>query len=423
MHRLLFKAMAILAIALAFPVFSAGAQGQTPPSARDPWTLPRLLRDALASYPSIAGKLAERDAAAATLEGARWGRYPSVTLEASRGTPSSSTASGTFSTGVVRVDQPLWAGGRIDAHIDGSRSRLEAAGFALNEAQMDVALRVAAAYGEALRQLARLDLAQISYDEHKKLFDMIRRRTEQEVSPEVDARLAESRLNQASNELSLSRLGLRNALNQLSQLCGAAVERVSTAGMPHHALPTTLEEAVTRAIDSSPTLKRLSEEEAAAVSDIDIKRSLYQPQVLFRLERQAGGDIATESRGMVVLQMQPGAGLSAVSEVGAAVSRREAARLARATAERSLRERVTQDWNDWKSASERLETASQTSEISRQVAESYARQYIIGRKTWIDVLNSVRETAQAGLTQEDSRAQKLVAELRLLIQLGVNLIP
>lgn len=399
----------------------AAAQTTISQPAAPAWTLPRLLSEALASYPSIAGKRAERDAAAAGLEGAQWGRFPSVTLEASRGT--AAITAGASGTGVFRVDQPLWAGGRIDAHIDSAGSRLKAADFALNETQLDVSLRVAMAYGEALRQTARLQLAQTSHVEHQKLLDMIRRRAAQEVSPEVDARLAESRLNQAGNELELARLGLRNALNQLSQLSGAAVAQVAVSELPLHALPATVDAAVAKALDSSPTLKKLAQEEAATVSDIDVKRSLYQPQVLLRMERQTGGDIATENRGMVVFQMQPGAGLSALSEVGAAVSRREAARLAREAAERLLRERVTQDWNDWKSASDRLKMASQTNEISQQVAQSYARQYIIGRKTWIDVLNAVRETAQAGLTQEDARAQKQVAELKLLIQMGVNLIP
>ena len=91
----------------------------------------------------------------------------------------------------------------------------------------------------------------------------------------------------------------------------------------------------------------------------------------------------------------------------------KAARLAREAAERDVRERVTLDWNEWLAASLRLENAHQARAMSTEVFESYARQYTTGRKTWIDVLNAVREATQSELAADDARAQMLAASLRL----------
>ncbi len=108
-------------------------------------------------------------------------------------------------------------------------------------------------------------------------------------------------------------------------------------------------------------------------------------------------------------------GLSAASGVDAAIARREAAREA---AERDVRERVTLDWNEWVAVRLRLENASQSRAMSTEVFESYARQYVIGRKTWIDVLNAVREATQSEFALEDVQTQTLAVSLRLRAQTG-----
>jgi adhesin transport system outer membrane protein len=163
-------------------------------------------------------------------------------------------------------------------------------------------------------------------------------------------------------------------------------------------------------------LRRLTYEEDAASADITSKRSAYMPQLALRLERSRGQ--INDSRVMLVLLAQPGAGLSALSGVDAAVAKHEAVQMAREAAVRDTRERVTLDWNEWTAARLRLENASESGAMSTEVFESYARQYVIGRKTWSDVLNAVREATQSQFALEDARAQAIAASLRLSAQSG-----
>lgn len=391
-------------LALAAGILLAGSA-----HAQSVWTFAQVLQAAIAGHPSIMVRQSTQAAAQAEREGAEWQRYPTPSFEAS-----------TFDggNGFLRLEQPLWAGGRITGGIDAASRRFDAAGAAVAEARLDVSLRVIAAYTEALRQKARQQDAATGVREQEKLLTMIRRRVQQEVSSLTDQRLAESRLYLANNDWSLASQELNNALARLAQLTGQPVAEVSAQGLSEAGAPAGLEAALTQALAYSPLLQRLAHEEEAANADITVKRSAYLPQLALRLERvvnqqSVGLTEVNDNRAMLVLQAQPGAGLSAASGVDAAIARRDAARMAITGAEREVRERVTLDWNEWISAQARVGNADQSRLLSAEVFESYTRQYVTGRKTWIDVMNGVREAMQSALAADDARAQMLGASLRL----------
>lgn len=378
-----------------------------------PLTFDQTLQAALSSHPLVLSKRSSQAAAQAEREGAEWQRYPTPSVEAN-------TQTGGKNSSLLRVDQPLWTGGRITAGIEAAGSRHDAAGVAIDEVRQELALRVIASSSEALRQQARLGHAKASVGEHEKLLAMIRRRVQQEVSPLADQRLAESRLYSSNNELSLASQGLQNALAQLGQLTGQAVVEIEPwshgeAARPD-GLPENLASATEAALAHSPAIRRLNFEAQAANADIDAKRSAYMPQLSLRLE-SSHGDVS-DNRALLVLLAQPGAGLSAKSGVEAALARREAARLAAETARRDVRQQIALDWNEWQAARARADNAEQARATAAEVSESYARQYTAGRKTWLDVLNAVREATQAELSLVDANSQMRAAVLRLKAQTG-----
>lgn len=376
-----------------------------------PLTFDQAMQAALSSHPAVLGKLSSAAAAQAEQAGAEWQRYPTPSIEAAR------QDNGGTST-LLRVQQPLWTGGRITAGIEAAGRRFDAAGAAVVEARQDIGLKVIAAFTEAQRQQARQSAAVNGVNEHEKLFKLIDRRVGREVSPAVDRGLAQSRLLQAANDLSAATQARANALTQLTQLTGQTVSDVAGA-MGDIGAPENRETTLEQAIGHSPTLRRLAFEEAAAGEDIASKRSAYLPQLAVRLERSSGGvGGLSDTRAMLVLEAQPGAGLSALSGVDAAVARREAVRLSREAALRDLRERVAVDWNELVAARLRLDNARQARAMSAEVFDSYTRQYTTGRKTWIDVLNAVREATQAELAVADMAAQVAAAGLRLRLLTG-----
>ena len=374
-----------------------------------------LARQTLATHPSITAKRASLDAAKADLEGANWQRFPTPSIEAGAG-------SGEGGFGTFRVQQPLWTGGRITAGIEGADAHRKAAEVAIEEAQRDLIQRLVSAFAEAQRQQARQDIARKGVQEHEKLLSLIERRVAQQVSPPVDQTFAKARLLQASNELSVITQALATALNQLSQLSGQQVSRVVPMSTAITDLPEDKTAALDQAARHAPALARIGFEEEAAAADISSKKSGYMPQVSVRYER-ASNNASTSNTGnsdrmMLVLEAQPGAGLSAGAGVDSAIAKREAIRRSRDTALLEIQEKVVTDWNDLMASRQRLASTLQGRSVANEVFDSYARQFTTGKKTWIDVMNSVRESTQAELAVADAEGQVIAAALRLKLVTG-----
>lgn len=389
----------------------------TSAQAQQNWTIDQIMQSAMSSHPLILGKRSAQTAAISDREGAEWQRYPTASIEAN-------TQSG--GAGLLRIEQPIWTGGRITSGINAATGKLDAAGAAVEEARQQLSLKVIAATIEALRQQSRKLHNMAGVKEHEELLARIQRRVAKEVSAVADQNLASSRLYTAANDLSATNQALNNALTQLTQLAGQPVEAVSEQGLKDEGAPPSLDVAITKALAYSPTIRRLAREEEIALATIGSKRSAYMPQLALRLEsmRQPTNNgiqttsMMTYNRAMLVLSAQPGAGLSAKSGENSAIAQLESARMAREAAERDTRDSVTQDWNELVAARLRLENANQARTMAAEVSESYARQYAAGHKTWIDVVNAVRENTQAELAMDDARAQMLTASLRLREQTG-----
>ena len=370
-----------------------------------------LLQQALATHPAVEGRRAAMEAARADREGTEWQMYPSPSFTGQAGGTGLPGHSGLFA-----LEQPLWTGGRISAGIRAAGFREAAAEAAVIEAKQTTGLRVISAYTEVLRQRQRQGYARASVDEHDKLFALINRRVRQEVSPPADRDFAQSRLSQAATDLSLTIQGLQTSQATLSQLVGRAVFEVEDVRLDGRTIPATLDDAVSRALANSPVLQRLDQSALAANEDIASKRAVILPQLAFRLEKQVG--TLPDNRALLVLRAQPGAGLSAGSAIAAAQRRYQEARLAKDEAERGLREQVQTAFTEWRAAQVRLESTRLSTGMAVAVFDSYTRQYVTGRKTWIDVLNAVREVSQSQFTLADAEALFRASALRLWLLSG-----
>ena len=373
----------------------------------------QLLRSALTTHPSIVSRQATLQAANAAVEGANWQRFPTPVIEAG-----AATSQGGF--GTFRVQQPIWTGGRIAAGVEGAEAQRNAARTGIDEAGHDVAHRLITAFSDAQRHQSRQEIARNGVREHEKLVQLIERRVEQQVNPAVDLTFAKARLLQANHELSLANQALANALNQLSQLSGQPVTRIVPTTPGAKELPGDRAIALELATKHSPLLTRLGHDEEAAGADILSKKSNYLPQVSVRYEKVANpiANTGSSDRVMLVLEAQPGAGLSAGAGVDSAVAKREAIRRNRDAALLDLHEKVGNDWNDYQASRQRLDSASQGRLIAKDVFDSYGRQFSTGKKSWIDVMNAAREATQAEMLVADAEGQLVASLLRLKLATG-----
>lgn len=371
---------------------------------------------AASQHPSVKAKQAELQAAQGDLNTAKWSRYPTVSTEV--------TASGARPQGALLVQQPLWAGGKIDAQNRLAQAYVALADASLQEIRNSLMQQTGNQFYEVLRWRQRLEVAQKNENEHRKLLELIQRRVLSEISPMADQVLANARLQQAVSERIQFSRSLQTAELGLQQLVGE----------PHAALrpPRSLawqkqgeSAAIEASMASSSELLRLRIQQEVSQAQIDMAEAAVFPTLALAHRHALGATDSgnTPSRTYLSLQFSPGPGLSARSVVAAARSRLESSQQNAEVYERQLAQQVRTALADLEALAQQLEPTQLLVGATEDVVASYLRQYQIGKKNWLDVLNAVRESTQAIYSAVDVASSTHALQLRLMLltgQLGIQ---
>lgn len=374
-------------------------------------SLPDALAASASHHPLVKAKQAELQASLGDQETAKWSRYPTLSTEAS--------TTGARPQGALLVQQPLWAGGKIDAQIRMTEAMTGLAEAGLYEASNSLLQQTGQQFYEVLRWRQRLSVAQKNEEEHQKLKDLIDRRVLAQISPVADLVLANARLQQAISEKIQFNRSLQTALTALQQLVGTPAASLR----PPRQVPwKPLDEAqaVEMAKAASGELKRLRTQQQVSQAQIDIADAAFSPTLVLAHRRALG---ATEtgvdpSKTYLALQFSPGPGLSARSAAAAARLRMETALQNVVVYERQLEQQVATALADLTAANLQAEPVKALVGATEEVVDSYLRQYQIGRKNWLDVLNAVRENSQAAYSAVDVVNSQASLQLRLMLLTG-----
>lgn len=384
-------------------------------------TLSEALKRAVTDHPSLALKRHAAEALAQDLKASEWQRYPTLTVEGSSRLATTSDTTAASST-VVRLDQPLWSAGRISKDIEAAQRRFEASQLAIRETEQDLMLRTISAYCEVWRWTQRVSAARLNAQEHERLYQMIRRRADQEVSSEIDAALAQARWQQAQTEQTSFEASLTVARSALQQLIGhddfAADDFVLPESAPVSQPMAALQQA---ALDASPTLRRIGIEAQQAQAEASVKAAAPYPTVAARLEHaQVNGPNARPyDQASIVLLYQPGAGLSALNTSEAARRRLLAAQDAITVSEREVSDKLRAQLAEAQSLASQRGGLLAYARSMANVKASYLRQYTVGRKSWLEVLNAQRDLALSEYGAQDVLASLTAARLKLDILTGL----
>lgn len=375
--------------------------------------LSEALRMAGLRHPSVQAKLSEVQAANKDVDSARWGRYPSISVQG--------TSSNSQPQAALVIQQPIWEGGRINAQILLAQATVRQAEGALQETRQTLLQQTSAAFFEILRLRERLQLAQKSESEHQKLVELIDRRVKAEISPVADFVLARARKQQSTSDRIQIERSLQSALLTLDQLVGP---RSGDPQLPSMVTwePASEEQWVESAKAFSGELRRLRALVDVAHAQVQIANSTSWPG-LYLVNRQAlggSGYALTGARNQTYLSMNfsPGAGLSAAAAAEAAKARMQTADQGFALYERQLEQQVRNGLTEARSLELQRVTSKELIKATEEVVDSYLRQYQIGRKNWLDVLNALRESIQAANSAGEIEYGLHAVKLRLLLSSG-----
>ena len=375
--------------------------------------LTNLLELAMNRHPSILQARSQAQSAGFDLEAARWGRYPSLSSEV--------RSDSTYAQSIAKLEQPLWAGGRIEGRIDLGEANLRAAEASVRDAEVNALTQAGTAFFDWLRLDVRFKHSDQNVKEHQRLFDLISRRVKSEISPPADATLAQARLQQAISEKLQIQRQLETTFNTLVQWAGplngnpVAPRQVSYARLP------SAQTVVDQVLELSAQRLKLQSQIQSAQAQIQLAQAQGLPTVVAGYQYIVSGPLFTSpdrGRAYVGLQYQPGAGFSALSGVRSALAKKEASEQELQVLERNLEFQAKTLYSDIDVLQAQLAPAEELLEGTTDLVESYLRQYQIGRKNWLDVLNALREKTQAQYNLADVRYSLLQSKFKLLVLTG-----
>jgi outer membrane protein, adhesin transport system len=376
--------------------------------------LRQLLQLAVDTHPTVASARFDQQSAQSMIEAARMQFWPAPGVQ-------TDSLSGRSAT-TFRLTQPLWTGGRLTADLRLSELRELRAREAISDTQITLATRVANTAQSYLLNAGRRIAQERNVATLNELLRMIERRNQAEVSAAADVNMVRTRLAQAQADLESFRALEHSALAQLGSAIGRPLQpgEIELPAAPPR--PPMLARLLERALQDNPHLRLAEIDTRLAAIEIDRTRAAMWPTVSLRLERQVGeylGSAAAGNRVFVSVQYAPGSGLSLGSQIEAAERHLSAVQGTAEAGRRDISERVETEWRDLESNQRRLPELQRSREGATEVLASNRRLFVSGRRSWIDLLNSVREIAQSEQAEVEARSVSVGAYYRLGLLLGI----
>ena len=412
---------AVRTLLLAVPLLSAAAQASS---------LPTLIGTVLAVHPSLRAQRALGASSQEAINTAQWQFYPTLSVNMEQAHTSAQDMSyraGNNRVTTVRLQQPIWTGGRLTSSLNRAQAGVLAADASLAVARQDLALRVVQTYADWYGGYIKTAAYEKSLQAHLRLRQQILQRIAHGVSAASDLTLVAGRIEQTQAELTTSQAQQQAALSRLSQLSGTPVDGATLASNLSRplVLPEASQRMVEQAQSDSPTVARLIANVQIQEAEMATRKAALSPEVYVRAERQYGnfsmGNTPPQNRVFLGMSSGFGAGLSALSEVNGAQARLEAAHADVEVARVGLAEQIWSDALLVTAGNARMVALAASLRSAQAISQGWGRQFLAGQKSWLDVMNAARELAQGEVQMADIKASQLLLTWRLaLVVRGVD---
>lgn len=405
-------------------LFSAVAGAQTPATLQD------TVKKAIVSNPEVQARWHAFLSSQHEQDVARGGYFPRVDLRTGIGRENL-TEPGLPTTHLTRRDAALSLNQMI---YDGFATRDEVARLAYSklvryyevlDASESTALEVVRAYNDVLRQRELLQLAQENFAQHEQVFSQIQQRVQAGVGRRVDLEQAGGRMALAQSNLLTELSNLHDVSARYQRLVGELPPgEMSAPGLLTQNIPPTVEEALKQAYHGSPLFNAAIENVRAAQAEARGRESNFHPRVELRASQglafNADGVAGRSDDQVVELVLNYNLFKGGSDR---ALTRQFAERLAqskelRDKACRDLRQTLAIAFNDIHNLSRQLGFLDQHQLAIEKAREAYRKQFDIGQRTLLDLLDSENEYFQARRAYVNATYEHALAHARTLAGMG-----
>ncbi|WP_115660256.1 TolC family outer membrane protein [Grimontia hollisae] len=326
----------------------------------------------------------------------------------------------------ISLTQLIWDGKTSD-NIDRTEFEAEAQRYQLLSDAQNKSLAVTEAYVAVLLAQQLLSLSEANVEIHEKILADITRRAESGIGSTADLSQVQARVARSVSNMLAARSNLDDAKTAFMRLVGVDIKDPVDPEVDALYLPQTQAEAMEVAFSTNPVLK-------LATYDIDAARAQYRqnkgnmyPTLSFEASQnwrdESGGinEEVNEFNAMLRLRFNLYNG-----GTDAANTRRSAHQLSKSkeifgNASRLLGESTRLSWSAYQLTEQQKTYLAQHVDAASETVIAYEKQFRIGRRTLLDLLNTENELFEARRAFLNAYYANITAKYRVLNSMGTLL--
>jgi adhesin transport system outer membrane protein len=373
-----------------------------------------LLSKSINKYPLVQSAKNQLESSRSDIDSAKWNFYPTPSISYEQG---SKMQAGMLNrtTQFLRLQQPVWTAGRLDAQLQKSRLNYQSTEFLVEEQKLQAAFKWLQLWSEYQSSDEKINIFSNSEKKHISYVHQIERRADMGFAARSDIQLSLSRLNSVRAQLLQSSFAKKLANTKLEQMLSQPLTQEAdlfkASGWPkdQKSIVAISENLSSMQIDelvlTSPAVRRSMAAIDAAEQDVKIAQSRNMPEVYARAEIRHGDVLGNDRIVFVGLNSSFGAGLSNFSAIASAIAKIDVQRSETEARKRDIQEQISSNLQNFHSQLAQLGQLEQNLSNIQDYLESTERQYLSGRRTWQEIMNNAREESQIRAQLADTKAQ------------------
>lgn len=408
-----------------------------PATAQQAFTITDAILQAVQTNPGVGEATANRRATEGELRQSQGVTLPQVRLEASAGpeklkrfinpAPAGNGDWNRGREGSIVVRQLIFDGFTSLNQIWRNAARVDAAAARVHERTELIALDAAEAYIDVARYTRLTALAQENLVAHRRIQSNVDARYRGGRSGEGDLQQAQERVSAAEAVLSEFRASLDDARAKYRKTVGIEPFNLRFPGrLPE--MPSDKDQSLAVALQYNPTIRAAQKDVDAARYDFHSTAGAFVPNVSLEGRVTRGADSVVydgwrdEASGKVVVSWDIFRGGQDSWKRAELAERMTEQTMRHARLQREAFEALDKAWAARTITADRAAALAREVEAARKVVASYAKEYELGQRTLIDLLNSQNQFFNATVSLVSTRGVTVFADYQLLAAMGQMLV-
>lgn len=318
--------------------------------------------------------------------------------------------------------QNVFRGFADQGEIARQRARVDSSAYLLQGTSEDLALATARVYINVLRKQELKEIADENLEIHLRIADQIKLRSDSGVSSQADTDQIQGRLALAQSNVVIADTNLQDAMTEYLAVVGHLPMDLTQPLPPNNKMFDSLEDATLAAMAANPILKSAAADLEARQQQYEVAKAPFYPILDIELDQRWDEDISVSTvtgerewfQALGRVRYNFFNGFRDQGRKAETLEQVSEAREIKNNTERQVVESMRLSWMAYMSVLDRIDYLRNYMKSSRATAIAYAKQFDIGKRTLLDVLDAEAEAVNARADLVDAESDGLFAQYRIL---------